>query len=596
MGNAHINQTTKEATFEIDGKKYGVKIDGFELKDGTPTTSIDDFEIIADNPKNIHKLAYQTLAIDNLYRKPGAKRHLYSLSDLKEDKWKDDTLQYFTVSDKKNSYMFTMLKIDTDEEFSSKFYEKYPMLYDVDMTHVFIAGGCVSSLLIDHNNKGDVDLFIYGCDEKTAETVVGSILTTIKNWCDSNTHKKFEYKIYKGRFLIKFEIYTFIEDKPVLAQEIQIIFRLYRDKSEIINSFDIGSSAVGFDGKQVYFTEMAAYSYTNMVNIFDTNRSSPTFGSRLYKYAQRGFCIIFPFIKTSKLNELLGDSECSVCFRDISIKKNAGGDWVTATKPKVVWNAYDKIQLSESVIQANIRVPYTNKEMKRFIASYTGYCTDVWYTPKLREGLFSKIKQLYYHNVKPELMNKPLHSVVRYLGAENVGDFVMEMHNDKSSYEEKQAKCAEIREKIYTKMEKRVEEYHKTVQVQKGIVWRKVKSDESIDVALCKTSDTSDETVNLYDVCFANKYIPYYEGEKYQKYYSAQHGNFVWGNISYDDCGHPKHYDLFDKDSYKEYEKCLEDMSSIVKFDSTEVTDTNSELITNINSESSESVDDIKIV
>ena len=551
MGNAHINQKTKQATFELDGTQYEVDIEEVALKI-SPSGGAPDV-------KHNQKLLYQTLALDHLYRKPGAKRPLYLLSDLKEEKWKDDITPYFTVAGSKCKKEVA-LTIDNDIDFFANFYKKYPMLMEIDMTHVFVAGGCVSSLLIGHENSGDVDLFIHGCNEEKAELVVGDILKMIKLWCDT-TPKKYEYKIYKGKFLIKFEIYQFAEgsDKPTLVQEIQIIFRLYQDKSEIINGFDVGSSSVGFDGKKVYFTEMAAYCYQNMVNVVDTKRNSPTFGNRLHKYAQRGFRILFPFIHNA---ESWQDYHTHCCFRDLTIKRNVTGQWITGKKPAVVWNAYNKALLTDAVIQANIRVPYTNKEMKRFIASYTGYCTDVWYTPKLREGLFVKIKQLYYHNVQPELMNKSLQTAIRYLGAENVGDFVMAMHNVDNSWEVKKAKCAELREQIYVKMEKRVEEYHKSFQVQKGIVWKMTNPVEPIGSSIAEKQDAPPE--EWYDVCFDKKYELYYEGTKCQKWYNSELGYSAYSPKSYDEMGYPPHHNLFDAEAYAEYEKCLEEMASLV--------------------------------
>lgn len=548
MGNAQINIENKQATFDLDGTQYEVDIDKAAVKISPPKE---------EGEKKLEKLLYQTLALDHTYRKPGAERPLYTLSNLNESRWKEDISSYFTVSGSKCK-KDVKLVIKTDQQFCEFFYDKYPMLTEIDMTHVFVGGGCVSSLLIDHDNNGDVDLFIHGCDdEEKAESVVGMILQKIKNWCDSSGDA-YEYKIYKGKFLIKFEIYQFVEEisKPKLVQEIQIIFRLYDNPSEIINGFDIGSSSVGFDGHKVYFTEMAAYCYQNMVNVVDTWCSSPTFGNRLHKYAQRGFKILFPFIHTTELWEA-SHNICS--FRDLTIKRKEDGTWVTGKKPKVVWNAYNKASITDAVINANVRIPYSNKEMKRFVASFTGYCTDVWYTPKLREGLFNRIKQLYYHNVKPELINRPLQTAIRYLGAENVGDFVMAIHNDKSDWETKKAKCAEIREEIYVKMQKKVDDYHKTLQVHKGIVWKMTNPVKPIS----SSTGNGVEPEEWYDVCFAKKYIPYYDGTKYTYFCNYETNLHMYKNVTYEDEGHPSHHNLFDKEAYAEYEKYVEQLTPI---------------------------------
>jgi len=86
--------------------------------------------------------------------------------------------------------------------------------------------------------------------------------------------------------------------------KIQFIMRLYKSVSEILHGFDLGSSAVGFDGSQVYLTTLSKYSYENMVNIIDTTRRSTTYEKRLSKYFYFGFDIIVPHFDFDKyINE-----------------------------------------------------------------------------------------------------------------------------------------------------------------------------------------------------------------------------------------------------------------------------------------------------
>src|SRR5690606_20981381 len=79
---------------------------------------------------------------------------------------------------------------------------------------------------------------------------------------------------------------------------IQIIYRLYTSKSEILHGFDIGSSAVGYDGKYVYFTSLSKFAYEYGCNIVDISRRSTTYEQRLIKYLKRGFKIILPDLCT----------------------------------------------------------------------------------------------------------------------------------------------------------------------------------------------------------------------------------------------------------------------------------------------------------
>ena len=89
-------------------------------------------------------------------------------------------------------------------------------------------------------------------------------------------------------------------NKPI---KVQIILRLYSSISEILHGFDIGSSAVGFDGTNVHFTSLSKYSYENMVNIYDGTRRSTTYEYRLAKYFNHGFDIIMPNLDITKITD-----------------------------------------------------------------------------------------------------------------------------------------------------------------------------------------------------------------------------------------------------------------------------------------------------
>ena len=76
--------------------------------------------------------------------------------------------------------------------------------------------------------------------------------------------------------------------------KIQLVFRHYKTKSEILHGFDMGAAAVGFDGATVLFTGLGQFSYEYGVNLVDVSRRSPTFEGRLAKYMTRGFRVVLP--------------------------------------------------------------------------------------------------------------------------------------------------------------------------------------------------------------------------------------------------------------------------------------------------------------
>jgi hypothetical protein len=78
------------------------------------------------------------------------------------------------------------------------------------------------------------------------------------------------------------------------AHKVQVIFRKYASLSEVLHGFDLGSSAVGYDGGRVFFTTLGRFAYCYGVNIVDVTRLSPTYEARLTKYLERGFAIAMP--------------------------------------------------------------------------------------------------------------------------------------------------------------------------------------------------------------------------------------------------------------------------------------------------------------
>lgn len=81
----------------------------------------------------------------------------------------------------------------------------------------------------------------------------------------------------------------------------QVILRLYKTPSEILHGFDLGSCAVGFDGKNILMTSLGEFCHTYSVNIVDTTRRSTTYEPRLVKYLQRGFKIVTPYLDVNKI-------------------------------------------------------------------------------------------------------------------------------------------------------------------------------------------------------------------------------------------------------------------------------------------------------
>ena len=76
--------------------------------------------------------------------------------------------------------------------------------------------------------------------------------------------------------------------------QIQIILRNYTSISQIVHGFDISACSVAYDGTYTYFTKMGAWSYlTKLIVVWPEYRST-TYESRLVKYWNKGYGIVFP--------------------------------------------------------------------------------------------------------------------------------------------------------------------------------------------------------------------------------------------------------------------------------------------------------------
>lgn len=85
---------------------------------------------------------------------------------------------------------------------------------------------------------------------------------------------------------------------------VQVILRYYPSVSSILYSFDLPASAVGFDGKEVWFTSLSRVAYETGVMVINPHRRSPTFEYRLSKYFGRGFAIGLPHFNIQALKKV----------------------------------------------------------------------------------------------------------------------------------------------------------------------------------------------------------------------------------------------------------------------------------------------------
>ncbi|CAN0352712.1 unnamed protein product [Ascophyllum nodosum] len=133
----------------------------------------------------------------------------------------------------------------------------------------------------------DVDLFLYGLDDKAATQKVRQIYASIKL---ANS------KIFAVRTL---RAITFVSEFPY--RKVQIVLRLYKTLAEVLHGFDVDACSIGFDGHTVWCTNRAARAMCKRYNVVDLSRRSPSYENRLFKYSKRGHAVFVRGMKVDKV-------------------------------------------------------------------------------------------------------------------------------------------------------------------------------------------------------------------------------------------------------------------------------------------------------
>lgn len=268
---------------------------------------------------------------------------LFIIDELQ--KTHSDSYDYPTLVSKNTVNQFFL-----GNEFIDNFYSRYPELYHLNTNNLLFAGGCISNTILNNKNnlESDVDIFIYGLNKEKANNKINEIANSLLNCnkiyigeknrknkeskktkkskdtsdsdrddenkndfipdksIDKETYKSSLKNLINSNYTNNMDELKYVKTSNTITflfgcTKYQIVLRLYRSKSEILHGFDLGSSAVGFDGLNVYFTSLSKFCYQNMTNIVDPTRRSTTYETRLCKYHDRGFNIVVPGLDLTKI-------------------------------------------------------------------------------------------------------------------------------------------------------------------------------------------------------------------------------------------------------------------------------------------------------
>lgn len=147
-----------------------------------------------------------------------------------------------------------------------------------------IAGGAALSEVVGTKTK-DIDIFYIdpsseGIEKEMWSNDINAYATYLKMLSGEN---------YYRLLLSQHSLTINCSLDEGITQTVQVILRVYRSLTEVLNGFDIGACGVGIYKGRIYATERALYEIVNRTIMVSMNRASTSYTYRLIKYALKGF-------------------------------------------------------------------------------------------------------------------------------------------------------------------------------------------------------------------------------------------------------------------------------------------------------------------
>lgn len=199
----------------------------------------------------------------------------------------------------------------SDAEFAGRLAHIAPWFASFDLAAVglVLAGGAASALMTSDPTDGcprlyhDFDLFLVGA--RSDASVRAAVQTLAEHlaavWRGAIT-------VYRTLGCITFAPQRVTseqiadedkENRP--SRLVQIILQRYNTAAEILHSFDLGSSAVLWDGAHVWMTALGKLAIYRGANVINLAARYPSYETRLARYYDRGFDIVLADIPAARM-------------------------------------------------------------------------------------------------------------------------------------------------------------------------------------------------------------------------------------------------------------------------------------------------------
>ncbi|KAJ7638272.1 hypothetical protein FB45DRAFT_1023077 [Roridomyces roridus] len=176
------------------------------------------------------------------------------------------------------------------------------VLAHMDWTNVFAAGGSITACLrtrhVSPEDIGagrwlpgsDVDLFVWGMTALEAQLKITHIYLALNRALPDTL-----IACVRTKYTVSFYL-------PYPMRTVQVVLRLYDSPGQVLAGFDIDAVCAGFDGNEVLASPRAIVSWVRQANTIDVTRRSPTYETRLVKYAGREFEIFVPGLRRDDIH------------------------------------------------------------------------------------------------------------------------------------------------------------------------------------------------------------------------------------------------------------------------------------------------------
>jgi len=285
----------------------------------------DDFDFGDTSPTRAAVLA--ALEEDSACRVPRVTAGLYSLGELAPFARLGHGIPVVRHSNEWRRFRAAQFdRAADDAEFRRRFHRAAPFLADFDLKRhgLCLAGGAASSLLMrsDEDRAGDLssfhdyDLFLVGhsSDESAKEAIRALQRHLYSQWGgEGRAHA------YRTKGCITFHgcdpqfslIETLSGETPEASDPVeqghprrraapgeqhlvQVVLRQYSTAAEVIHGFDLGSSAVLWDGEVVRVTALGKLAFERGANVLNLAARRNSYERRLARYFLRGFDLVLP--------------------------------------------------------------------------------------------------------------------------------------------------------------------------------------------------------------------------------------------------------------------------------------------------------------